>query len=304
MPVDIAMTVILLCLMAYQVSGEALHEWFGIAMTILLIVHHILNRRWYVSLFKGRYNPYRIMTTSANMMLLIAIGLTAVCGMSMSNHAVPFLYGILPVSFARRIHLSISYWSFLLMGLHLGFHLPAMTAKMNLSKTTGTVLNCLFVVVAGLGLGCFLRNGISDYLFFKTPFAFFDYDKSGLMVFLENLAELLCFAFIGTNLVRLVQGKKKTEKHASLFPLINILLCILIGVGILYLNKDKGSASDYADSQNTESVSEKADSEVTENGESTKPAEISDGFVMISGGTSMSEDVSKWLDKSGIERQR
>ena len=74
-------------------------------------------------------------------------------------------------------------------------------------------------------------------------------------------------------------------------------------MGTLYLNKDKGSASDYADSQNTENVSEKADSEVTENGESTKPTEISDGFVMISGGTSMPEDVSKWLDKSGIERQ-
>ena len=242
------------------------------------------------------------MTTAVNMLLLVAIGLTAVCGMSMSNHAVPFLYGILPVSFARRMHLSMSYWSFLLMGLHLGFHLPAMTAKMNLSKTTSTVLNCLFVVVAGLGLGCFLRNGIPDYLFFKTPFAFFDYDKSGLMVFMENLAELLCFAFLGTNLVRLIQGRKKTEKNRYLLPLVNILLCILIGVGTLYLNKDKGSASDYADSQSTESVSEKADSEMTENGESTKPAEISDGFVMISGGTSMSEDVSKWLDKSGIDK--
>ena len=43
--VDVCMTVLLLCLMAYQVTSEFLHEWFGIGMTVLLIVHHILNRK-------------------------------------------------------------------------------------------------------------------------------------------------------------------------------------------------------------------------------------------------------------------
>lgn len=31
--VDACMTVLLLCLMAYQITGEALHEWFGVGMT-------------------------------------------------------------------------------------------------------------------------------------------------------------------------------------------------------------------------------------------------------------------------------
>ena len=51
------MTVLLLCLMAYQVTGEALHEWIGIGMTILVIIHQILNRKWYGAIFKGKYNP-------------------------------------------------------------------------------------------------------------------------------------------------------------------------------------------------------------------------------------------------------
>ena len=33
--VDAAMTVVLLFLMAYQVTGEAAHEWIGVSMTIL-----------------------------------------------------------------------------------------------------------------------------------------------------------------------------------------------------------------------------------------------------------------------------
>ena len=61
--VDAAMTILLLCLMAYQVTGEAAHEWIGMSMTALVIVHQILNRKWYGSLLKGKYNAYRILST-------------------------------------------------------------------------------------------------------------------------------------------------------------------------------------------------------------------------------------------------
>ncbi len=94
------MTVILLCLMAYQVTGDVLHEWIGIGMTVVLIVHHILNVKWYSVLFKGKYNACRIITTTVNMLLLISIALTALCGMSMSSYAVPFLYGMVDIAFA------------------------------------------------------------------------------------------------------------------------------------------------------------------------------------------------------------
>lgn len=110
--VDICMTVLLLCLMAYQVTGEALHEWIGVGMTLMVIVHQILNRKWYAILFKGKYHPVRIVMTVVNVLLIASFLLTAFCGMSMSGYAVPFLYGMAPVSFVRRMHLSMSYWSF------------------------------------------------------------------------------------------------------------------------------------------------------------------------------------------------
>lgn len=37
--VDVGMTVLLLCLMAYQVTGEAAHEWIGMGMTVFVILH-------------------------------------------------------------------------------------------------------------------------------------------------------------------------------------------------------------------------------------------------------------------------
>ena len=38
---DVGLTVLLLCLMAYQVTGEALHEWLGIGMTVLVFAENI-----------------------------------------------------------------------------------------------------------------------------------------------------------------------------------------------------------------------------------------------------------------------
>ena len=42
--VDILLGVSLLLLMSYQVVGEEGHEWTGMGMTVLMIVHQILNR--------------------------------------------------------------------------------------------------------------------------------------------------------------------------------------------------------------------------------------------------------------------
>ena len=196
--VDAAMTVLLLCLMAYQVTGEMAHEWIGMGMTVIVIVHQILNRKWYRALVRGKYNPYRSITTVLNILLIASFALTAFCGMSMSSYAVPFLYGIAPVSFVRRMHLSMSHWAFVLMGLHLGMHIPAMTAGLKLTDRTKAILACIFTCIGGIGLWLFLRNGMSNYLFFRLPFAFLDYEKAGWLVYLENLLMLSFWVFIGT----------------------------------------------------------------------------------------------------------
>lgn len=44
--VDLGMTVLLLLLMAYTLVGEAAHEWLGMAMLVLFLLHHALNFKW------------------------------------------------------------------------------------------------------------------------------------------------------------------------------------------------------------------------------------------------------------------
>ncbi|MBR3195787.1 MAG: DUF4405 domain-containing protein [Clostridia bacterium] len=228
--VDVSMTVLLLFLMAYQVTGEKLHEWIGIGMTAVLILHHILNLKWYASLFRGKYNAYRTVTVVINTLLLVSITLTALCGMAMSAYAVPFMYGMLPVTFARRFHLVMSFWSFVLMGVHLGLHVPAMTAGMFRNGKAKWIAAAAAALVTGLGFWCFFRNRISDYLFFRTPFAFFDYEKAAVVVFLENLSILTAFAFLGACCPVTIRALGKHDDRA-----MTGIAALVIGAAVVVL---------------------------------------------------------------------
>ncbi len=278
---DVCMTALLLCLMAYQVTGEALHEWIGIGMTVLVIIHQILNRKWYGAIFKGRYNAYRIITTVINVMLLFTFVLTAFCGMSMSSHAVPFLYGMTKVSFARRMHLSMSYWAFVLMGIHLGFHIPVMASGMKLTDRKKAVISAVCCCAAGIGLFLFLRNGIPDYLLFKAPFAFLDYEKAAGMVLFENILMLLFWVFIGAQGVMLCRkaAGKQGEKNNRLIHVVFIMAAIIIGLVL----------------------SMALPAEETQSFESFENADMGEGLsIHYSGGSSLQDDVSAWIDANGI----
>lgn len=218
--VDAVLTVLLLFLMAYQVTSDVLHEWLGIGMTVTLILHHILNRKWYKSVFKGKYTSYRITMTAVNTFMLAAIALTGLSGMAMSGHAVPFMYGFINVMTARTLHLAMSYWSFILMGIHIGLHIKAMTAK--LPDKGKIVFNAILTGVSGVGLWLFLKSGIINYITFQTHFAFLDYTTAKWLIILQNLAMLLFFVLAGYVLSELMQ-KSENKKYS-----LKMLICFLL----------------------------------------------------------------------------
>ena len=228
--VDVCLLVLLLCLMSYQVTGEEKHEWTGVTMTLTVIVHQLLNRRWYAALFRGRYNAYRHVTTLVDLLLLAAMLATAFCGMSMSEYAVPFLYWERGVSLVRPTHLAMSHWAFLLMGLHLGLHVPLMAGKG--VRHGAAAMSVSGTLLAGVGFWLFLRNGMPNYLFFRVPFAFLDYDKSIWLVFLENALMLGAWVFVGAQLARLCLKKKPESKRRPALVAGSIAAAALLGLAL------------------------------------------------------------------------
>lgn len=228
---DVLLGIGLLLLMSYQVTGEAGHEWTGIVMTVLMILHQLLNRKWYAALFKGKYTPLRIVQTLINVALVICFVLTALCGVNMSVHAVPFLSEFMRASLGRRLHLTLSHWCFVLMGLHLGLHIPAMLKGIKRQTARRVGFDCS-ILAAGAGLWLFLRNNYPDYLFYRVPFAFIDYDKAVPVVLLEALLIAFFWVFIGAQMSKLLN--RRADQDSKLVALIGILLAVVIGMGLTF----------------------------------------------------------------------
>lgn len=91
MGIDLVMTVLLLCQMAYMLVGETAHEYLGTAMFVLFILHHLLNRNWYRSLKKGRYGAVRILQTAVNTLVLLCMLGLMVSGVILSREVFAFL---------------------------------------------------------------------------------------------------------------------------------------------------------------------------------------------------------------------
>lgn len=206
--VDGAMLLGLMLLLAYPATQEAGHEWIGVAETVLMLVHQCLNRGWYKVLCKGKYSPVRIFSTAVNGLLLLAFIGTAFTGMSMSAHAVPFLYGMGNLSDPQTLHLSLSHWTYVLMGVHLGIHLPGILGGNILQKTIAPGKAVALAMLPCFGLYRFVENNMLNYLLFQAHFALIDFNKPAALLFIENILMFLPWIFVGME-GALVLGKKK-----------------------------------------------------------------------------------------------
>lgn len=226
MIIDIAMTVMLLCQMAYMLVGEDLHEWVGTAMFVLFIAHHVVNRRWYGNLFKGRYTPFRVMQVIVNVLLLLAMLGLMVSGIIMSRIVFDFLPIEGGTAFARTVHMLASYWGFILMSMHLGMHwgmVMGMVRKLRgenganqASPSRTVVLRLLAAAISVYGVYAFLKHNIADYLFLRTYFVFFDFEETLLQFFVEYIAMMGLWACVAYYLMKLLQkctaGRKRQIK--------------------------------------------------------------------------------------------
>lgn len=202
---DIAMTLVLLLLMAYSLIGELFHEIVGTLMLVLFVLHHVLNRRWYPSLFKGKYPARRMIMTILDMLLLVVMVLQPASGILMSK----YLYLFLPVSglsaTVREVHLMISCWGFVLMSIHAGMHLYSPVRKLRKkSRRAGIVVSAVCAAVSGYGVYAFVKRLFPDYMFRRTVFAFFDFSEPRVLFFLDYVAIMFLFATAGLLIMKIL----------------------------------------------------------------------------------------------------
>lgn len=209
--IDAAMTLALLLLMAYGLVGEAAHEWLGMGMFALFLLHHLLNRRWIRAVPQGRYAPPRIVQTAlAGLIFLCMVG-SMVSGIVLSRHVFAFLPKHGGYELAGKLHILCAFWGFVLMSLHLGMHwnmvLAMMRKHLTPFKPRTWCLRLPAYLWAAYGAVAFVRRDVWRYLLLKSHFVFFDYTEPLVRFLLDYLAVMSLFVLAGYWLARALRPK-------------------------------------------------------------------------------------------------
>ena len=219
--VDLVMTVLFLCQMGYHMMDNRAHEWLGIALCLLFILHHALNGGWHRALFRGKYSAQRILLTAVDALLTLSMAAIIVSAVMVSRHAFRFL-GFHLRGLGRQLHMPATMWAFVLMGLHLGLHWSMMLnavrkrTQRKAGKAAVAALHVLLVLAVVFGAYQFIHRGLWMEMFRLREFAFLDYDETLPYFFLSYIAILALWAALSYYLSKLLKGRK-THPNTVLF---------------------------------------------------------------------------------------
>ena len=209
MTIDITMTILSIILMGgnYLFPADIVHEILGVALFVLWGVHITLNRRWYSALFRGKYNPYRVMQTVINCCILISTIFLMISGIILSHHLFTFLNIQGGLGFARIAHLLASHWYYLFMSLHIGMHVGMIANKIKQKRNNGAkehgqsqptakkiILRILLALACLYGLYAFIARGVWKYLILQQQFFFFDLERGYILFALDYISIIILFA--------------------------------------------------------------------------------------------------------------
>ncbi len=236
MTIDITMTILSIILIGgnYLFSADIVHEILGVGLFVLWAVHIILNRRWYGAIFRGNYNPYRVMQTVINCCILICTIFLMISGIILSNHVFTFLNIQGGLGFARIAHLLASHWYYLFMSLHIGLHVEMITNKMRHpapinchpernnrhpeldsgsnavempnqvrhdnfvqarhDKLRKIIPRIILALVCAYGLYAFIARGVWKYLILHQQFFFFDFERGYILFAIDYISIIIFFA--------------------------------------------------------------------------------------------------------------
>lgn len=177
---DLVMTVLMLIGMAYYITGNMVHEVIGVMVLILFIVHNFLNRRWYITILKGKHNIRRILQIGINLLFLITMVLMMISALLISTDLFPFI----PINndmVLRQIHVQTAYWGFILMAVHIGFSwgiiinsVRKMTGIISTSTIRTITLRFFAVLIVAYGINSSFEEDMGSKLFIYSPFGWFN----------------------------------------------------------------------------------------------------------------------------------
>jgi len=216
--VDVSMTVLMLVVMAYHLTGILVHEVVGVTLLGLFIVHNILNRRWYKTILKGTFNIRRVLSITVNLLFLVSMVAVMVSSVPISREVLTFI----PVNndmIFMQIHVMTSYWGFIFMAIHIGMSwatimnaMRKMTGITDPSRIRALSLRTVAVLIVVYGVQASFERNLGSKLTVYDPFGSWNLEESSLN-FLMDYLSVMGIYICGTHYaLKFVQKKKKAYR--------------------------------------------------------------------------------------------
>jgi hypothetical protein len=208
--IDLAMTILLLCAYAYRITGDAAHEWIGVAVFVLVIAHNVVNRQWHKSIFRGTYTPRRAIMTVVNIALALTMTTLIVTGLLQSRAVLAFLH--LPGAMALRlIHTTAAYWLLPLTGGHLGLHWGMFERRISGNRLTITITRIFAFLFAAFGVWSSFDRDMFSKLFRGFSFDYWQEERPAILFFAVTVSIIGVYVFITHYALKGLERNKKSE---------------------------------------------------------------------------------------------
>lgn len=156
---DIAMTLIMVCLLNTNITGFLLHEILGIGIFFLFAFHKLFNFKWIKAitrkLFKGSTKPRTRLLYLIDVLLLVLATANVLTGILVSTR---ILTGIAAkdIYFTSQLHHFLAYCLSLVLVIHIGLHWSYLCKAMKIKKDSltekllcGVIAATLFLILLG-----------------------------------------------------------------------------------------------------------------------------------------------------------
>lgn len=210
--IDFIITLILLTQMAFIYTGQEIHEYTGVLLFVLFIIHHLLNLNWFKTLFNARYSCYRGLLLIINLLILLSVLGLGISGIAMARYTFNEISLNISTSLARKIHMVTAYSSYILIALHLGFHWLIFLRIMDKQFKVQLKEYHLIFLLKGIlyvfityGLYALIKHDLFSYILLRKEFAYFDFNQSIYSFMFDYLAIMSFIVFCGHQLVKVIK---------------------------------------------------------------------------------------------------
>ena len=205
---DLCMAIILLCAYAYRITGDVAHEWLGVSVSVLFIAHNVINYRWYKNIVKGAYTARRVIMTTANVLLALAMATLVIAGFMQSRTVLSFLN--LPGDMnLRQIHTTAAYWALPLIGVHIGLNwgmaIAGIRKMLNINSVNpacAIIMRILVVAFVVFGIWSSFDRDMFAKLFLGFSFDYWPPERPFVLFFAETLSIMGIYVFAAYYLMK------------------------------------------------------------------------------------------------------